>query len=35
MSKIYKGYELLKAIKDKEIKQGAKIKVSNNLSKLI
>ena len=35
MSKIYEGYELLKAIKDKEIKQGAKIKVSNNLSKLI
>lgn len=31
----YEGYELLKAIRDKEIKQGTKIKVSNNLSKLI
>lgn len=35
MSKTYKGHELLKAIEDKEIKQGAKIEISNNTTKLI
>lgn len=30
MSKIYKGYELIKAINDGEIKEESKFKVSNN-----